>query len=103
MLLLSFLIPVPLVGTMVGALLGCFIGAALIELAMRKKLTQGTRVGFFSALGFALGVAAKVAIALAMSAILLTSVVCYEPASTDLGDEASLVAPTSRGEVVDDP
>jgi len=103
MLLLSFLVPVPLVGTMVGALLGCFVGAALVELAMRKNLTQGTKVGFFSALGFALGAAAKVAIALAMSAVLLTSVVCSKPPSTELGDEASLVAPPSRVEVVDDP
>ena len=103
MLLLSFLVPVPLVGTMVGALLGCFVGAALVELAMRKNLTQGTKVGFFSALGFALGAAAKVAIALAMSAVLLTSVVCSKPPSTELGDDPSFVAPPSRVEVVDDP
>ena len=103
MILLSFLVPVPLLGTLVGALLGCFLGATLAELAMRKKLTQGTRVGFFSALGFALGAAAKVAITLAMSAVLLTSVVCSEPPSTSIGDEPLLVAPSSDGDVVDDP
>ncbi|UCC31200.1 MAG: DUF456 domain-containing protein [Phycisphaerales bacterium] len=103
MIFLSFLIPVPLVGTLVGALLGCFLGAALAELAMRKKLAQGTKVGFFSALGFALGAAAKVAIALAMSAVLLTSVVCSEPPSGNLGDEPSLVGPSANGDVVDNP
>ncbi len=103
MILLSFLVPVPLLGTLVGALLGCFLGATLAELAMRKKLTHGTKVGFFSALGFALGAAAKVAIALAMSAVLLTSVVCSKPPSTSLGDEPSLVAPSSDGDVVDNP
>ena len=103
MILLSFLVPVPLLGTLVGALLGCFLGATLAELAMRKRLAHGAKVGFFSAVGFALGAAAKVAITLAMSAVLLTSVVCSEPPSTSVGDEPLLVAPSSDGDVVDDP
>ena len=79
---------VPPLGTMVGAVLGCFAGATLIELAMRKKLAHGAKVGVFSAIGYALGTAAKVAIALVMSALLLTSALCsHEPAGHT--DEAS--------------
>ena len=75
MLSLSFLVPVPIVGTMIGALVGCFAGATIVELAVRKRLAQGTRVGLFAAMGFALGTAAKVAVALVMSGLLVTSVI----------------------------
>jgi uncharacterized protein YqgC (DUF456 family) len=79
MLFLSFLVPIPLVGTMLGALVGCFGGALIAELAMRKKLTQGAKVGLFSALGYVLGTVTKMAIAFTMAGILLTSVVCSPP------------------------
>lgn len=71
-----FSIPVPVIGTIVGAILGCFTGAALMEWIVRKKLAQGTRVGLFSALGFALGTATKMAVALVMTGIVLTAVTC---------------------------
>ncbi len=48
--------------------------------AMRKKLTQGAKVGLFSALGFVLGMATKIALGLVMSGLVLTSVVCAPPA-----------------------
>jgi hypothetical protein len=82
MLLLSSLLslPLPVVGTMVGAvtgaLVGCFGGAMLTELVIRKKLAHSTKVGLFSALGCALGMAAKIALALVMTGLVLTSVVC---------------------------
>lgn len=65
---LSFLVPIPIVGTVVGALAGCFLGAALVEYQARRRVDQGTRVGFFAALGFVIGMATKVAVAMAMSA-----------------------------------
>ena len=67
-------LPVPLLGSVVGALLGCFAGAAIAELTVRKQLGQGAKVGVFAALGFALGAALKVGIALAMTGLLMTSV-----------------------------
>ncbi len=76
MLFLSFLFPVPLVGTMIGAVLGCFLGAAVVELAVRKRLAQGTKVGLFSALGFVLGTVVKTSLVLMMSGLLLTTAVC---------------------------
>ncbi len=74
MFFLAFLIPVPLVGSMVGAIVGCFCGAAVAELSHRGDIGKGTRVGVFSALGMALGTAAKVGLALVMSTILMVSV-----------------------------
>lgn len=74
MFMLSFLVPIPIVGTIAGALVGCFAGAMIAEYSVRRKLAQGTRVGLFSALGFVLGMAGKVAIALVMSGVLLTTV-----------------------------
>lgn len=68
---LSFLVPIPIVGTVAGALAGCFLGAAIVEFQARKRLEQGTRVGFFAALGFVLGMATKVAVAIGMSAGLI--------------------------------
>ena len=78
-----FSIPVPIIGTIVGAILGCFCGALIGEYLARKKLDQSAKVGLFSAVGFVLGMAAKLAIAFALSAILLTSVVCSEPNRQD--------------------
>ena len=67
-------LPMPIIGTLIGAVLGCFIGAAAVELAKRKRLGQGAKVGVFAALGYAVGTAAKVAIALLMSGVVLASV-----------------------------
>lgn len=66
-------IPVPVIGTMVGAVAGCFLGAAVAELAVRKHVGQGARVGLLAALGMILGTATKMAIALAMCGLLVIS------------------------------
>ena len=79
MFFLTFLVPVPLVGTMVGALAGCFAGAMIAELSANRRLAHGTRVGLFSAIGFALGTAAKIAVALAMSGALIVSYLASAP------------------------
>lgn len=76
MLFLSFLVPIPLIGTMVGALVGCFAGALVAEMAMQKKLAHGAKVGVFAALGFVLGTATKLALAMVMAIVILTSAVC---------------------------
>lgn len=79
MLFLSFLVPIPLIGSMVGAVVGCFGGALLTELVMQKNLAHGAKVGVFAALGFAIGTATKVAVALAMAVVVLTCALCAPP------------------------
>jgi len=74
-----FSLPMPIIGTIAGAIIGCFVGAAIGELTARRKLSQSTKVGFFSALGFVLGIVAKMMVAFAMAAVLLTAVVCSGP------------------------
>ena len=67
-------IPVPIVGTIVGAIGGCFLGAAIVEMHARRRLGQSSRVGFFAAFGFVTGMMLKTALAAAMSGILLAFV-----------------------------
>lgn len=78
MFFLTF-IPIPVVGSMIGAILGCFTGAMIGELHARREFGQGTRVGVFSALGFVLGAATKLAIAMAMAGLLVTSLIWGRP------------------------
>ena len=78
MIFLSFVVPVPILGSVFGALLGCFFGAAIGEMTLRKEFKQGTRVGIFSALGFAAGMVIKMAITLGMAALLMAVVLTRE-------------------------
>jgi uncharacterized protein YqgC (DUF456 family) len=73
MIFLSFLVPIPLLGTLIGAFAGCFAGAALVEVVVRERWMHGARVGVFAAVGFALGSMLKTGIAIAMSAILVAA------------------------------
>lgn len=73
MIFLSFLVPVPLLGTLIGALAGCFAGAALVEVVVRERWAHGARVGVFAAAGFVLGSMLKTSIAIAMSAIVVAA------------------------------
>ncbi len=68
-LLLS--IPVPLFGTLVGALIGCFGGALIAELQEGRGLNAGTKAGLFTAAGRAIGGVFKMFAALAVSTIIL--------------------------------
>ena len=70
------------------------IGAMVGELTVHNRMAQGTKVGFFSMLGFVIGMAAKMAIAFAMTALLLTSVVCSGPRA-QVEDEPTTVEPTA--------
>jgi hypothetical protein len=79
MVFLSFLVPIPIVGTMIGALVGCFSGATLVEMAVRRDMSHGTKVGFFAAMGFVFGAVAKIVVALVMSGILLSAAIGTEP------------------------
>ena len=67
MFTLTFVVPIPIINTVVGALLGCFTGALIGELSVHRQVGKGTRVGLFSMLGFVIGMAIKMTIALGMS------------------------------------
>ena len=64
MILLS--LPVPVIGTVVGGMLGCFLGALGAELTKRDDLVAGARVGLFATIGRVIGLAAKTAAAVAI-------------------------------------
>lgn len=65
-------IPVPIVGTVLGAAVGCFAGALLAELSLQKKAADGARVGLYAAVGQTLGTTLKIAAAVMMSGIAVT-------------------------------
>lgn len=100
MFLLSFIVPIPVVGTVVGALLGCFAGAAAGEWLIRRRVGQGAKVGVFAAMGFALGMAAKLAVALVMSALVLTKAVWPADRGDEPAQEASISS--ARAHTVED-
>lgn len=115
MLFLSFLVPIPLIGSMVGAVVGCFGGALLTELVIARNLAHGAKVGVFAALGFAIGTATKVAIAMAMAVVVLTCALCAPPTGNQVApsdllgdahdirveDSADLVGAGYRASVLD--
>ncbi len=70
--MLILAVPVPIIGPIFGALLGCFAGATIAELSVKQDFVQGTKVGIFSAMGFALGAAAKVGFALVIAGLLIS-------------------------------
>ena len=63
---LSFLLPIPIVGTVFGACLGAFLGAALIELAIYRDVNRAARVGTGAARGRFWGILYKTGIGLVM-------------------------------------
>jgi uncharacterized protein YqgC (DUF456 family) len=73
--------PLLIIGTFLGAILGCFLGAAVAEMWMRNHVRQGARVGFFSAVGFVIGAATKIGLAMAMAGITIIRVL-WPTAST---------------------
>jgi uncharacterized protein YqgC (DUF456 family) len=68
-LLLS--VPVPLIGTLVGAALGCFGGAFLAEMQEGRGMEAGARSGWYSAIGRSIGSLGKLMVGLMMSGLTL--------------------------------
>ncbi len=101
MLLLSFLVPIPVIGTIAGALLGCFAGAASGEWFVRRRVGQGAKVGSFAAIGFAAGMAAKLAVALVMSALVLTKA-AWPPDQVDEPAQEASISSARVDTIVDD-
>lgn len=65
-LLFTGLVPIPILGTLVGVCLGAFLGAGSIELAIRRELWHSTKVGLGAAQGRLMGILVKLLIGLAM-------------------------------------
>jgi hypothetical protein len=67
-----FTLPVPVIGTIVGGIVGCFAGALIAEMTVRNDLEQVARVGVGAALGRIAGTSAKLLIALVMAGLALS-------------------------------
>lgn len=64
--MLLFSVPVPVLGTVIGGLIGCFVGAVAAELTKRSDLMAGARVGLFATIGRVVGLVAKTGAAMAI-------------------------------------
>lgn len=76
-LFLTFLVPVPILGTVVGVCAGTFLGALVVELMVGKEVGQSTRIGIGAAKGRFVGILAKSCFGVA---ILVVSVIAAWPA-----------------------
>ena len=68
-----FTIPLPIIGTLIGGVLGCFAGALIGEMSQHDDLAKGAKVGLFAAIGQVLGTLAKTMIALVMAGLTVCS------------------------------
>jgi uncharacterized protein YqgC (DUF456 family) len=64
-----FSLPVPVLGTIAGGIIGCFLGAVLGEMTARNGVSRAAKVGLISAVGRALGTVTKLVVALAMAGL----------------------------------
>lgn len=60
-----------------GLILGPFVGAVLGELSVHRNLTRAGRAGVAAWIGFAIGMAVKVALAFSMIAIFLAAIFLF--------------------------
>ena len=72
-LLLS--IPVPVIGTILGAAVGCFTAALAAELSQQRTAAAGAKVGLYAAAGRTLGTVLKIAASLVMSGVAVVSAI----------------------------
>lgn len=67
-----FTLPVPVLGTIAGGVIGCFLGAILGEMTKRGPLGRSGRIGASAALGHIAGMAAKLALAFVIAGVALS-------------------------------
>lgn len=68
-------VPVPIIGSVVGAFLGSFVGAAAFELIGNREMRPALRAGWGAFIGRLLATAAKAGIGVAIAAVALFSAV----------------------------
>jgi uncharacterized protein YqgC (DUF456 family) len=69
MIVFTPLIPVPIAGTVLGGLLGCFAGAYIMECRAHGDTDKGTRVASGAVVGRLVGMMIKLAAAIVLAAI----------------------------------
>jgi uncharacterized protein YqgC (DUF456 family) len=62
-------VPVPIIGTIAGAAIGCFCGALLAELSLDRTANHAGRVGLATAVGRTLGAVLKLTAAMVMAGL----------------------------------
>jgi uncharacterized protein YqgC (DUF456 family) len=67
---LTGMIPIPILGTLVGILAGTFLGSAFVEVIIGKDVTQSLVIGGHAAKGRLYGTVLKVTIGVVMSVLL---------------------------------
>ncbi|MCG3136941.1 MAG: hypothetical protein HJJLKODD_00779 [Phycisphaerae bacterium] len=78
MLLCTPLIPIPVVGTIVGGMIGCFAAVWLVEYRHHGQANQGVKVGWAAMVGRLYGLLAKILAALLMTGVTITVLVTHK-------------------------
>ncbi|MFQ5490585.1 MAG: DUF456 family protein [Phycisphaerae bacterium] len=60
-------IPVPIIGTIIGAAVGCFCGALVAELSQQRHAAEAAKVGLLAAVGRTVGTVLKVGAAIVLA------------------------------------
>jgi uncharacterized protein YqgC (DUF456 family) len=92
---LTGLIPIPILGTIIGICLGSFAGAFGIEVVMGTPVTHSARIGYGAAKGRLLGIFNKILIGLLMFLITLWVALPIGGGSTRAAAPATTVTPST--------
>jgi len=92
-LFLTGLIPIPILGTVIGICLGSFAGAFGVEIAMGRPVLQSVQIGYGAAKGRLYGIFSKVAIGVLMFLITLWTAFPIHPASRAAAPTTPIIAP----------
>ena len=67
MVLFTGLVPIPVIGTIAGGMIGCFGGALIGEISIHNDVGKGTRAGIGATIGRLAGLLVKTSISLAIA------------------------------------
>ena len=67
MFLCTGIVPIPVLGTITGGCIGCFVGALVGEMSLHDDFDQGAKVGFWATAGRIMGLVAKTCVSMLMA------------------------------------
>lgn len=73
MIMFTGLVPIPVIGTIAGGMIGCFGGALIGELSIHNEMGKGLNAGFGATVGRLMGLVVKASISLVIAGAALVA------------------------------